>query len=236
LREICILDYVTQKRRISCGWILGKRRWGRLPDAGTTRSQTGREEDRMRRRVCFALLAAVSLALVACPPAPRTVEVYRKDGLHFSHFSDWKIAEDRTLPQSRKVREVILHGPDEALLILLFFPESSDLTLEGFAESVAKGRAKEIKKTLGLGPFNAGEETGGVTRPTIGKIAGEESAGLQQTFDLEVLGQKIPHQASFFMVHTRGHKLLITAQVATQHLSTTQPGWQQVFDTLAVDG
>jgi len=186
--------------------------------------------------VCFSLLVALSLALAACPPAPRTVEVYRKDGLHFSHFSDWKISEDRTFPPSRKVREVILHGPDNALLIVLCVPETSSMSVESFAASMAKGRAEAIKKKLGVGPLTAGEETGGKSQATIAKIAGEESAGIQQTFVLEMLGQKVPHQASYFMLHTGGLKLMITAQVATRHLEATRPGWQQVFDTLAIDG
>jgi len=188
----------------------------------------------MRRRVGFPLLVALSLALAACP-TPRTVEAYRKDGLHFSHFSDWKISEDRALPTNRNVREVVLHGPDEALLILLCFPETSDVSLEKFAAGVAKGRAAAIKKNLGFGPLTVGEESGNATHATIAKIAGEESAGVQQTFDLEVLGQKIPHQASYYMLHTGKIKLMITAQVALKHLATTRPAWQQVFDTLAID-
>ncbi|HEY2740224.1 MAG TPA: hypothetical protein VGK45_17575 [Thermoanaerobaculia bacterium] len=189
----------------------------------------------MRRRVGFPLLVALSLALAACPAAPRTVEVYRNDGLHFSHFSDWKISEDRTLPANRKVREIVLHGPNEALLMLLCFPESSGVSLDSFAAGVAKGRAEGIKKSLGLGPITVGEESGNTTHATIAKIAGEDSAGVQQTFDLDVLGKKIPHQASYYMLHTGGRKLVIMAQVAIEHLATTRPGWQQVFDTVAID-
>ncbi len=192
----------------------------------------------MRRRVGFPLLVALSLAglvLMACPAAPRTVEVYRKDGLHFSHFSDWKISEDRTLPANRKVREIVIHGPNEALLMLLCFPERSDVSLDSFAAGVAKGRAEGIKKSLGLGPITVGEESGNTTHATIAKIAGEDSAGVQQTFDLDVLGKKIPHQASYYMLHTGGRKLVIMAQVAIENLATTRPGWQQVFDTVAID-
>lgn len=192
----------------------------------------------MRRRVGLPLLVALGLAglvLAACP-APRTVEVYRKDGLHFSHFSDWKISEDRILPNNRKVREIVLNGPDQALLILLCFPETSDVSLEQFAASVAKGRSQAIKKNLGFGPISVGEESGGKSQATIAKIAGEDAAGIQQTFDLDVLGQTIPHQASYFMLHTGGKKLVITAQVALKHLTATRPGWQQVFDTVAIDG
>ena len=189
----------------------------------------------MRRRVGFPLLVALSLAVAACPAAPRTVEVYRKDGLHFSHFSDWKISEDRPLPTNRKVREIVLHGPDDALLMLLCFPERSDVSLDSFAANVAKGRAQAIKKNLALGPLTVGEESGNTTHATIAKIAGEDSAGVQQTFDLDVLGKKTAHQASYYMLHTGGFKLVIMAQVALEHLATTRPGWQQVFDTLAVD-
>src|SRR6185369_10180354 len=98
------------------------------------------------------------------------------------------------------------------------------MSVESFAASMAKGRAEAIKKKLGVGPLTAGEETGGKSQATIAKIAGEESAGIQQTFVLEMLGQKVPHQASYFMLHTGGLKLMITAQVATRHLEATRPG------------
>ncbi|HEY2740223.1 MAG TPA: hypothetical protein VGK45_17570 [Thermoanaerobaculia bacterium] len=177
-----------------------------------------------RRLCCIPVLAALLLALAACS-APRTVKTYDKSGLRFSYLSDWMVTTDMLLPRDARVRQVLLNGPDHALLMLLCFPEDTNVTAESFAASSAKGRAGLVKK--GAAPFTS--------RAVTAKIAGQNASGVEQTFDLEILGQTLPHQASYYLVHTGGLKVVITAQAAQQHLADVQPGWQKVFDTLAIE-
>ena len=72
-------------------------------------------------------------------------------------------------------------------------------------------------------------------RAVTARIAGQESPGIEQAFDLEILGQTLPHRASYYLVHVAGFKVVVGAQAAQQHLANVQPGWQQVFDTLALE-
>jgi len=178
----------------------------------------------MRRRVGFFFLLALLLVLAACS-APRTIKTYDKSGLRFSYLSDWMVTTDMLLPRDARVRQVLLNGPDHALLMLLCFPEDINVTLESYAASAAKGRAGLVKK--GPTPFTS--------RAVTAKIAGQNADGIEQTFDLEVLGQSLPHRASYYLVHAGGLKVVITAQAAQQYLATVQPGWQKVFDTLAIE-
>jgi len=180
----------------------------------------------MRRRAGLPLLVALGLAFAACS-APRTVKTYDKSGLRFSYMSDWMVTTDMLVPRDARVRQVMLNGPNHALLMLLCFPEATSVNLESFAESAAKSRAGVVRKQPGAPPFTS--------RAVTAKIAGQNATGVQQTFDMEILGQTIPHQVSYYLVQTGGLKVIVTAQTAQQHLATVQPGWQKVFDTLAIE-
>jgi len=171
----------------------------------------------MRRRV----LAALLFTLAACS-SPRTVDTYDKNGLRFSYPSNWMVTTDMRIPGNERVREVVVSGPDHALLLLFCFPEATNVSLESFAASAAKGRAGVVKA-----PFTA--------RAVTARIAGQEAPGIEQAFDLEILGQRLPHRASYYLVHVPGFKVLVGAQAAQQHLATVRPSWQKVFDTLALE-
>jgi len=181
----------------------------------------------MRRYAWFvAVLAALLLPLAACS-SPRTVKTYHKNGLRFSYPPDWFVTTDMRLPGNAGVREVVISGPDHALLSLFCFPEAAKVSLESFAANAAKGRDGVAKKKLGGAPFTA--------RAVTARIAGQQSPGIEQAFDLEILGQTLPHQASYYLVHVPGFKVVVGAQAAQQHLAAVQPSWQKVFDTLALD-
>jgi hypothetical protein len=172
------------------------------------------------------VLAALLLPLAACS-SPRTVETYHKNGLRFSYPSSWMVTTDMRLPGNERVREVVVSGPDHSLLLLFCFPEATNVNLESFAASAAKGRAGVVKKNLDGAPFTA--------RAVTARIAGQEAPGIEQAFDLEILGQTLPHRASYYLVHVPGFKVLVGAQAAQQHLAAVQPSWQKVFDTLALE-
>jgi|GEM_PF-2716805 len=179
-----------------------------------------------RRALCVPLLVTLLLALAACS-APRTVKTYDKSGLRFSYLSDWMVTTDMLLPRDARVRQVVLNGPEHSLLMLLLLPEATNVSLESFAASAAKGRSGMVKHETGAPPVTS--------RPVTAKIAGKDITGLQQTFDMALLGQSIPHQVSYYLVNAVGLKVIITAQGPEKHLATIQPGWQKVFDTLAIE-
>jgi hypothetical protein len=181
----------------------------------------------MRRYAWFVpVLAALLLTLAACSSS-RAVKTYHKNGLRFSYPSDWFVTTDMRLPGNAGVREVVINGPDHALLLLFCFPEDTNVSLESFAANAAKGRDGVVKKKVGGAPFTA--------RAVTARIAGQESPGIEQAFDLEILGQTLPHRASYYLVHVAGFKVVVGAQAAQQHLATVQPSWQKVFDTLALE-
>lgn len=179
-----------------------------------------------RRALYVPVLVTLLLTLAACS-APRTVKTYDKSGIRFSYLSDWMVTTDMLLPRDARVRQVMLNGPEHSLLMLLLLPEATNVNLESFAASAAKGRSGVVKHEAGTPPVTF--------RPVTAKIAGKDTPGLQQSFDMELLGQTIPHQVSYYLVNAVGLKVVITAQGPEKHLATLQPGWQKVFDTLAIE-
>jgi hypothetical protein len=178
-----------------------------------------------------AVLVALSLSF-ACAHTPVTVETYDKDGVHFSHFSDWKIEKDEPIAGAPRV--IHLEGPDHALVSILWLPVASTVTVESFAASVAHRRADAFEKKGG--DLKGMQESGGASEPVTAKIAGREVSGIRQTFDIVLLGTRVPHEASFYMLQTATHKVMIMAQVSKENLEATRPAWQKVFDTLSLAG
>jgi hypothetical protein len=180
----------------------------------------------------LAALFVLSLAGSACARPQATVETYERDGVSFSHFSNWRIDQDRPIAGSPGARIIHIEGPDHALISLIRLPGASDATAESFAAFTAKGRTKTVEKNVG--GFTALQESGGASEPATAKIAGREVRGVRQTFDMVLLGQHIPHEATFYMVKTGTHKMVIMSQVAREHLEATRPAWQKVYDTLSL--
>lgn len=181
----------------------------------------------MRRYAWFVpILVALLLTLAACSSS-RAVKTYSKNGLRFSYPWDWFVTTDMRLPGKGGVREVVINGPDHALLLLYCFPEAIHVSLESFAANAAKGRDGVVKRKPDGAAFTA--------RAVTARIAGQESPGIEQAFDLEILGQTLPHQAFYYLVRVPGFKVVVGAQAAQQHLATVQPSWKKVFDTLALE-
>jgi hypothetical protein len=189
----------------------------------------------MMRRALLVLslvaLVALAFGLIAC--RPRTVEVYQKDGLRFSHHSDWKIEKDNPLAGAPGTRMITVEGPDSTLLLLLLFPASSTVDLAHFAENVASKRVDAIEKKLSVGSIKDGQATSGTSQEVRVRIAGQETKGIRQDFTLKLLGHPVPHQAFFYLVRGGNSKVVIMTQAATENLNAAQPSWQLIFDTLA---
>jgi hypothetical protein len=186
----------------------------------------------MSRSTLLLLAAALSFHIACSKPV--TVESYEKDGVRFSHFSNWKVSKDEPIEGAPGTRVLHVEGPDSALMSIIWLPAASETTLADFAASVAQGRAEEVKKALG--PIEAMQESTGSSEPSTDQIAGHERTGIRQKFDIVLLGNHVPHEATFYLLETPTHKVILMSQVAKENLAATRPAWQKVYDTLALTG
>src|SRR5262249_11031876 len=132
----------------------GRRRWPQCWFCGVHRHpvrQPCRLADHMKNvPLCWKLLFLSLLCGFnsACARPERTVEVFDKDGIRFSHYSDWTITEDAPAAGTPNTRVIHIEGPDNAVLSILCIPENSPTSLEEFASSVAERRVTAIKEKL----------------------------------------------------------------------------------------
>jgi hypothetical protein len=182
----------------------------------------------MRRPGPAFVLAALLLSLAACSPS-KTVKTYDLRGLRFSYLPGWMVTTDLLIRRgvNVNVREVTVNGPEHSLLLLFCFPEAADVNLETFAAHAAKSRDGVVRAQAGGAPY--------IARAVTAKIAGREAAGIEQSFDLVLLGQILPHRATYYLVHVPGFKVVVVTQAAQRHLASVRPAWQKVFDTLSLE-
>jgi hypothetical protein len=186
----------------------------------------------MIRPALILMLAAVASA---CSPQARTVKIYEKDGIHFSHFSDWKVTQDKPLDGTPNSRSINVEGPNNAIVTVICLPPSTGTTVEQFAAAVAQERAKAIEKMLSIGSIKAGQANTGTTGSIRGQVAGQEREGILQHFNVQVLGQDVPHEARFFGVDGAQYEAILMAQVASQDATETYPAFDLILKSFAME-
>jgi len=183
-----------------------------------------------RSHLLMALLVA---HLTGCALRPRIVEQYDKDGVHFAHFSTWSITKDAAVEDKPSIRLISAHGPDNAVLILLCEPSSSTQTLEEFAAAVAEQRASRIPNKLKIGPLKTLDVKREKSSEISRSIAGEPHKGITQHFDVEVMGQRLPHVVEFYLVTTSRYRVMVMTQVPERHSQSTRNDYQLLLDSLS---
>lgn len=186
----------------------------------------------MLRAALVLMLAAVASA---CSPQARTLKTYEKDGIHFSHFSDWKVTQDTPLEGTPNSRSINIEGPDNALVTVICLPPATGTTIEQFAAAVAEQRAKAIEEMLSIGSIKAGKADTGTSAAVRGKVAGQEREGVLQHFNIRLLGQDVPHEARFFGVDGSQYEAILMAQVSSQDATETYPAFDLILGSFAMD-
>jgi hypothetical protein len=180
-----------------------------------------------------ALLASAVCA--ACLSAP-VVKQYQKDGIRFSYYSNWKIAKDAPVNGRADAKIINVEGPNHAVIILICMPPSTTQTLEQFASALAKNRDEAIEAKLTFGGVKTAEVSKGTSRPTTGRVAGRDRAGILQEFSLDLLGQPVPHQAWYYVVEGTKYKTMVLSQVSTEKADQTRAGSELILSTLTIEG
>jgi hypothetical protein len=185
-------------------------------------------------RLRIGIVLVLSCAAFACSAPPRTIKPYDKDGIRFSHFSDWFVTDDSPIEGTPSGRSIVLKGPNEALVTFICLPTSSQLTLEMFAASVAKRRAKLVEDNLSVGPIRPASASEGTSAAKRGRVSAQEREGIMQHFSIKLLGVEIPHEATFYAVSNTRYKVMIMTQVASQSAKDANPGFDLALDSFSM--
>src|SRR5215471_10713785 len=179
----------------------------------------------------------VALALwVACVACSPVVKQYQKDGVQFSYYSNWKIGKDAPVNGKPDIRSIQIEGPSHAVIVLICEPASSAQSLEQFAEAVATRRGAAIENRLSVGGFQTAQVSKGTSNASTGKVAGREREGILQEFNIDLLGQQVPHQARFYLLEGTKFRIMIMSQVSNRNADQTRAGSDLILSTLAIEG
>jgi hypothetical protein len=165
-----------------------------------------------------------------------TPQQFSKDGVQFTHQTDWEITKDHFVNDNPDVRSITIKGPDNALLMILVLSPKSALTLESYASNLAKNRDAGVEKRLSLGSVKLGENTDETSGPVVRSIAGKDRTGIHQTFNLQLLNVTVPHDVLIFMLQGAGHKAILMYQVPNKHFDSSNAALDLILGSLAVDG
>lgn len=184
--------------------------------------------------VSFAVLPILLLIMTACSSfKPAVKQEYNKDGLAFSHFSDWKITEDKTTAEEvGEVRFISIEGPDDSILMISRFPSEADITLESYVELLQTGMKEETKTMTGSVEVFAMDD--GKLSSVETRIVGETRRGLAREFDIKVLSLPVPHRAETFTMENQTEKWFFVAQSSVEDWEKLRVGFQTVFDSLSL--
>lgn len=175
------------------------------------------------------LLSGLGLPAEAAPDTT----IYSKDGVSFEHPAGWKVTEDSVAQDETRLRSIDLEGPDEAVVTLMFSPFLKQQNIEAFAATTAKNRADAANRGGGAQQVRFGPTT---TAPIMRNVAGRENRGVSQRFDVNMLGQKLPHEARFFKANLGETTTIIMTQVADESAKAVEPGFSMALDTLRYSG
>lgn len=190
----------------------------------------------MRKSQYLILAALAVVALSTGCTRNHVAQIYQKDGVTFSYYSDWKIIKDAPVKGNASVRAIHVEGPSNAVVSLICEPASSPQTLDEFASAVAAARGAVIESKLSLGSIKTATVTKGSSESTSGTVAGQTRLGVFQQFNIEILGTQVPHEARFFMVEGSQYRIMIMAQVAVAHAPETRQSVDMILSSLSING
>ncbi len=181
----------------------------------------------MKQTIKAAQIAVLLIAfgVFACSPKPATLVKYEKYGVSFTHLSDWKVTGEAVGDASAGVNTISVEGPHAAMVSIMIVPSSSEITLEEYAGGMEREREGAIKQVLSVGGMSPAKVTSTKSQDASAQVGGAHSKGIVQTFSIKLLGETVPHKATFFMVSDQDRKAFIQTQAATEDLTSVTPGF-----------
>lgn len=187
----------------------------------------------MTNRVILPSVLILSLLGGGCLFKPPTEQRYAKEGISFTHYSNWRVTEDEPPEDDPDGRLINVEGPNEAIVSFIFVSPESDVTVESFAAAIARVRLEEFK-AMKIGPIQPAEVSNTTSEPITGRIGARVLNGILQRFTIKMLGELVPHEARFFAVENERIKIFIMTQVATEDVSDTTPAFDLILNSLSL--
>ncbi len=174
-------------------------------------------------------------------PAIPGTNTYHTNGVLFSYYSDWTVAEKPADPTtvnlgvngSRITRIIQSHvplvkitGPDNTSVDLALFPPSDDETLEAYALRVKSAIEGELRGHT--------DDKRVTMEQVVSTIHGLKQGGYKLHFTIQMPdGSFLPSSQYFFMLRNRKHKIMIITHGPENHLDN--PPIKLILDSILLE-
>lgn len=180
--------------------------------------------------ICALLIAVAALA---CGTQPRTIKHYSKDGISFSHYSDWKITEDKPLDGEPDTRSIHLEGPDDTLVMFTCLLPTNSVTAADFAAALDQNR-QQMKEDYTAGSIKPIDVTPAKSERTVGRVGSQACDGVIQRFSIKILGQDVPHESRIYMVKTARYDVFAVTQAADEDIPSATGAFNLILNSFVV--
>lgn len=188
-----------------------------------------------RTKISFIFTISVAILVFSACSAfkPATKEQYSKDGLTFTHFSNWEITEDSTTAEEGiEARIITVEGPHNAIFTASRFPPVLDMTIEEYVSLMTKEMKNSTKDITGGIEIVSMDD--GKTVPSDALIFGVMRHGLAREFEVKALGTPVLHRAEYYLIENDKEKWFVTIQSSKEDWDSVKEGFQTILDSFPV--
>jgi hypothetical protein len=157
-------------------------------------------------------------------------ETYSQHGLEFTHPGDWEVETTVEDVDGQQYIDVTVEGPDSAIAFVQQIRPPVELDRDELMTMMTDELRKETEAQIGgLVEFQQG------AKETISRtIVGSERTGIQSSFSLTLLGQRVPHTAHMFPFMLDDRTIVLYLQVADEDRADHVAAFDTLVDSLAV--
>jgi hypothetical protein len=178
-----------------------------------------------------ALLLLVGVVfLVACERAADIGKPndYAKAGMRFSYPVNWKVDEDT---EDSGVRHLVIESSGDAIFVVHVFPREVAFPLQDYAQGISD----EVSANLPVG-----KQVKSRFKDVRKDVQGVAFDAIEEQFELEILGQSVPHERWYYRKEGAGGKegqdrvVMMFHQVASEDLDKVKPGFDLILRSLTL--
>ena len=151
-------------------------------------------------------------------------------GLEFDYPGNWTLKAEVEDAEGIQIYTAEIESSGSALAMVQQFQPALPLDIDELMVDITAGLQEGAKEELG-GMFDYSDlGTTDIERSMLGQAR----SGKAKRYALSALGEKVEHTMQMYPVELEDRSLILYMQIPDEDRTKAQPGFDQVFDTLAV--
>ncbi len=152
------------------------------------------------------------------------------NGLEFDYPGNWKLKSEMQNEAGVELYTAEIESSGNAIAMVQQFKPWVPLVVDELMVDIAAGMREGAKQELGGVVDYVEGDVVDVERTLLG----ETRTGKEKRFTLSLLGEKVAHTMQIYPVELEDRSLILYMQIPDEDRGKAQPGFDQIYDTLAV--